>query len=516
MANEKTLQNAFCDLLIREGIDGRTNEDAVARTCLLTQHAVELGRRDGIELALAWHEALGQKGIFGEEAIVLDYNRANAIAAAGRYGRDWKWEQPTLAREIFYLRRAVSNDKFAQAPKDLQCACLNNLGNRLRVAGRAIEALECCRRALEVQPNFGMSLCSRARILAAYAQDLEDPGLHALFLFVAHEEATAALALTATYGSPHDELTKESIKALKEYIESVLDLKGIGALDPHPLAKDDTSSNEEERDYHRWCLSNCLYLTPANDLGAYVIAAADSVALPTHIVPVDSPHVFASFFDQMKQEFVSARWLLYEGLNAKAPHFSDRDVDLQATDPRASLSLSIEKVKTAFRVSYSLFDKISFFMNAYVELGIPERQVTFRTLWRAGKDQPIRKEFDLTSNWGFCALFWLAKDFFEEENDEVAEPQARGLSDIRNHLEHKYLRVTAAGPLTAPLGDLALMVSREQFEAKAVHLLRLARAALVYLSIGVGFEERRREPARAGLPLEEIPLASSIPDAEKM
>jgi hypothetical protein len=34
--------------------------------------------------------------------------------------------------------------------------------------------------------------------------------------------------------------------------------------------------------------------------------------------------------------------------------------------------------------------------------------------------------------------------------------------------------------------------------------------------IGVGSEEVRREPARAGVPIEEIPLPPSIPDAEKL
>jgi hypothetical protein len=156
-------------------------------------------------------------------------------------------------------------------------------------------------------------------------------------------------------------------------------------------------------------------------------------------------------------------------------------------------------------------------MNAYMGLGIPEKQITFRTLWRTDEKKPIRKEFDLTgNNWGFCALYWLAKDFSEKANDEVAEPQARGLSDIRNYIEHKYLRVTVAESPTVPSDDLALMVSREQFENKALHLVKLARSALIYLAIGVGFEERRREPSRAGMPLEEIPSVPYLPDAEKM
>jgi hypothetical protein len=110
-------------------------------------------------------------------------------------------------------------------------------------------------------------------------------------------------------------------------------------------------------------------------------------------------------------------------------------------------------------------------------------------------------------------LYWLAKDFLEKDNDEVAEPQARGLSDIRNHIEHKYLRVTVAESLTPPSDDLSLMVSREQ--AKAIHLLKLARSALIYLAIGVGLEERRREPSRAGVPIEELPSTPFLSEAEK-
>jgi hypothetical protein len=76
--------------------------------------------------------------------------------------------------------------------------------------------------------------------------------------------------------------------------------------------------------------------------------------------------------------------------------------------------------------------------------------------------------------------------------------------------------VTVVESPAAPPDDLAFMVSREQFESKAMHLLKLARSALIYLAIGVGFEERRREPSRAGMRLEEIPSTPYLPDAEKV
>ena len=87
--------NTQCDLLIAEGIVGRQDEDAIARTCALADLSVKLGRKDGISVVLGWYEILERKGISGEKAIFLDYSRANAIAGE-RYATDWKWEQPTL------------------------------------------------------------------------------------------------------------------------------------------------------------------------------------------------------------------------------------------------------------------------------------------------------------------------------------------------------------------------------------------------------------------------------------
>lgn len=505
-------RNALADLLMKEGIDRRSDDDAIARTCSLTALAVELGRADCLACALAWHEILEKRAIAGTQAIILDLSRANAIAG-NRYGTEWQWDQPTLAREIFYLRRAVSNPAFSQTSSVTKCKCLNNLGTRLRVSGRAIEALEYWSRALQVQPNFGMALSNRARLLTNYGAALDDPNEGILFLWMAHKEASAAIAPTALYTDASDERTKESTRSLKDWIESQIDPAEISAL--NPLVFQDDSASEDERNYRNWCLANCLFVNPLNDLGAHSVAAADSMGLSQHVVRVDAPHRFESFYDQMKQEYVSARWLLYEGLTSKIPHFSDRHVLLAATEPKPSLSLAVEQLKSAYRISYSLFDKIGLFLSAYMNLGIPEKQITFRTLWRTGDKKPIRREFDLKDNWGFCALYWLAKDFLEKENDEVAEPQARGLSDIRNHIEHKYLRVSLAEPPAPPPDDLGFMVSRDRFQAKAVHLLKLARSALIYLAIGVGFEERRREPSRVGVPIEGLPSTPFLSDAEK-
>jgi len=359
---EQLQKNALCDRLMKDGIDGRPDSEAVDRTGALTHLAVELGRKDALACVGAWFESLDQKGVSGKLAIILDYYRANAIAGE-RYGTEWKWEQPTLAREIFFLRRAVNHPEFTQISVRDRCMCLNNLGNRLRVAGRAIEALAYWNRTLEVEPNFGMAHCNKARILLEYANVLEDREQRTIFYWMAHKEASAALAKTALYTHVHDRVTLKSTKEQKEWLESFLDVDAIAKLDP--LASEDTATTDEERGYRRWCRENCLYLNLLNDLGPYPVAEWDTIALPVHMVPDDAPHIFDSFFYQMKQEYVSARWLLYEGVTAKTPHFSDRDVFLAATEPLPALCLAIEKTKTAYRTFYSLFDKIAFLTNTW-------------------------------------------------------------------------------------------------------------------------------------------------------
>ena len=86
------------------------------------------------------------------------------------------------------------------------------------------------------------------------------------------------------------------------------------------------------------------------------------------------------FFNQLKQEYVSARWLLYEGINSRSHHFSDHGVALWNTMDYPVYGLGIEKVRLAFRVGYSLLDKIACFLTCYFQLDLGEF-VSFRTVW---------------------------------------------------------------------------------------------------------------------------------------
>jgi hypothetical protein len=99
------------------------------------------------------------------------------------------------------------------------------------------------------------------------------------------------------------------------------------------------------------------------------------------VVPLGEGPYYAGFFNQMKQEYVSVRFLLYEGLTTDEIHYSDNDVTLINTLDYPVYSLAVEKMKFAFRVAYSLFDKIAFFLNHYTDLEIPHKKISFKTIW---------------------------------------------------------------------------------------------------------------------------------------
>ena len=129
-----------------------------------------------------------------------------------------------------------------------------------------------------------------------------------------------------------------------------------------------------------------------------------------------------------------------------------------------------------------------------------ERAVWYEDGGSKQKKRVLRQTFEQSENWPLRGLFWLSKDLFDENVRAVTEPDAQELNAIRNHLEHRYFKVheiiVPQRPPNAPPDIFydrpAYSVQRERFEEKAVRLLKLARAALIYLPLAMHREEERR------------------------
>lgn len=416
-----------------------------------------------------------------------------------RYGGSaemWKWESEETESEVVCLRKALRSDGVMDLPMERVCQLHTNLGNCLNTIGRFIEAQQCWRLALAIEPRFGMARGNFGMGLWHYACAVYDPGHTAVLA----REAWRLLDPNALLGLVPG--AAEYFAGVRAEIESAL---GANVLDHDTdLGAFSLGDTDAERKYRAWCLKRGLFLNPMNDLGSHAIAAHDIVTVPSIVTEVLEGPRFHGSFNQLKQEFCSARWLVYEALHFEGPHFSDRGVLIYNTLDYPCYSLANDKLRLGFRSLYSLFDKIAFFLNAYLELGIPERAVSFRSIWYDSQQRKrgIRTEFASRSNWPLRGMYWLAKDLYEDAPDfrAVMDPDAERLNQVRNHLEHKQLRVHDAmwgGPVPGATTDkLTESISKDGFVAMTLRLLALARSSLLYLSYGVHSEEQARASTR--------------------
>jgi len=501
------VQRIFDQLMQRDSVDGLPDETAMQCAGSLIDVSTDLGREDGVARALQWCDELARRQLGDAEFALVEYFRANAWAAKQRLRHRekaalWNWEQPEVQEQILHLRLAMRHPGYEKLDVIRQCQIQTNLGNQLSHIGRIVEALPTWERALAIRPQFAMALGNLGYGLKQYGHALYDTGHARVFFAAAHAQLTAALAPEAEYESYDSEHVKSQFAKLRTDIEQRVDVEAVRAsikLDGH-----DVGVSGEERNYRRWVLDERLFLNPLNDLGPYTIGARDILSLPSYVTALKEPPTLIGFFNQMKQEFVSARWFLYEAIRSHKPHFSDRDVTLYNTLDYPSYSLAVERAKAAYRIAYSLFDKVAFFVNDYAKLAVDLTRVYFKTIWYENPSKRIiRDELVKLENWPLRGLFWLSKDLFDPELQDSADPDAQELYLIRNRLEHSYLKIheILVPRLVAddPFRDrLAYSIQREAFIDKALLVLQRARAALIYLSLGMHQEERRRSKNKKG------------------
>ncbi|NLW87883.1 MAG: hypothetical protein GXY38_13530 [Planctomycetes bacterium] len=468
---------------------------------VLVDAASDQGSVTGLRHAIGVLDGMAHDPLPDEQRAHLHYCRGNAFSAIRNLERSgkpaaWDWHQDEFEQEILSLRIASQAAARADLPPEVRCPMMTNLGNAMSYVGRFVEAIDWWNRALTLDSRFGMAIGNKGYGLFHYGQQLYDDGHRALF----YKKARDLLAAGIAQGC--DPAARAAFERLVADIDRVLPPEFV----EHPFEDEEFSlgKTKAEKQYRAWCLENRLFLNPLNDLGPFSVAAQDVFTVPSIVTPIDEGPRFHGFFNQMKQEYVSARLLFYEGAAATRAHFSDRDVLLFDTLDYPCYALAVEKQKLAFRSAYSILDKVAFFANAYLGLGIADRQVSFRSLWYEKQDpkRGLLPEFISLDNWPLRGLFWLSKDLYDSSPSfrNALEPAARRLAEIRNHIEHKYLKVhdemwAGPGDGTAPPGlkdTLAHSVYREEMANSALLMLKLARAALIYLSLGIHVEERRR------------------------
>jgi len=446
-----------------------------------------------LEKAMSVAEKVDQDQLSKQEEIIFNYNISNGWSNLLylRYGgqiSDWIIDRLELSKSLYHLRKCIMIDGFSEVSSELRCNIYTNLGNHFSHVGRFVEALESWRKVFDIDPDFPMALGNIGMGMYRYASHMHLESHRSIFVHQGYQFLQAGYrrktdlhpAAAADFGTL---LTSIESHWPKAFLNRKISLD-------FPLGK-----QRNVRAYKEWGIAESLYLNPLNDLGAVSIASHDCLHLPSMIVLPGSKPKYHSLYNQLKQEYGTARFLYFEATQRPARSHADKDLVLVDTLDYSDYSFNLEKVKIAYRLIYSIFDKIAYLINDYLEVGIPLNQISFRALWHLDRNgEQLRPPFRGSSNLPLKALYWLSKDLFDRQGDhEVIEPEAQELADIRNHIEHRSFKIKQYGSWGEVEDNFTFVIGRDEFEIKALKQLKLVRAALIYLSMAIHHEEKAKE-----------------------
>ena len=446
--------------------------------------------KEGVELLRKNFEAIVHHEGY---APIAYYNLANGYSALFHFKRMRDpcvvcFKDTELDQAKVYYKEALEYD--LQDPM-LTSQILVNLGNCFDHLGRVIEALECYEEALKWKPDHGMALGNKGLALSYYARLT---GKHqGTFLVEAYSLLSQALKLGVYTGAT------STFKKYSEAIRKQFSDKQMLDNPPEYPGYTIRAKSKFEKFLIEFCLENRLYLNICNFCRRCDAAIGDTAVIQKMIVPInrgnrkdflkDDPYLrLSAYLNQIKQDYVTARFLLvlsrYEGLNL---NFVDKHVTIIDTLDYGMHNIYIELVKASFRCFYDILDKIAYFINDYIELEIPDREISFRRVWYSDrKTKMIHKKIGDTKNLSLNALLDMCRDF-------ESGPYKK-LRKTRNALTHRFIYVR----MFQELEDEENMVE-ETLVRRTLELAQLVRNAVIYLLHFVYVEESKKEAEPKGI-----------------
>lgn len=499
----------YKEILNLENLNDFKPEQVVNLLGIIFETGRETGNKKDINIGLELSEKQNFECFSDDDRMIFHYNVANGWSYLQQLTQNlnsdefWSFDLKEFEQQIINLRLALSFSINSRNSYK-KCEILTNLGNLFSHLGRFSEAQLYWQKAIKIDSSFAMAIGNIGFGLFHYSKILYDNGHQILFLKFAYEYLNKAINFDIY------EEAKIEFKNILDFLESIIskeELKNIQNLGAFSLG-----NTKAEQEYRTWCLTNHLFLNPLNDIITDNIAGHDCLLLPTITVKLDKPPIYQTIFNQIKQEFVSARHMLFEGLNHKKTHYSDKDNLQLDTLDYAVYSHSSEKIKTTFRLCYSILDKIGYLINDYLDLGHKPDKVSFRGIWslqdKKTKTYQLNNKIIETQNWALRGLYWLSKDLYDKNEDFFysIEPEAKELAQIRNFIEHKSFKIIEFGESGLFDNGLTFVITREEFEQKTLKLITLIRASMIYLSLGINLEEKKKVISHPVLPIDFIEL----------
>lgn len=489
---------------------------AVRSVCagILIDCGTALGNLEAVNLGISFIEDILESvsGLSGESLVNLHYNVSNGYATqASLYQNTGDTEAATKAfqKQKYYLQSALLSKE--EIDSNLLPNIITNYANLLDRLGRTVEAIDHYYDCLAIAPKHPVAMgnCSYSlrRVFNIYTK--YNPKLLYEAWRLLSEACQLQIEVVELAGTHVLSYYSRNLEELEQTI-STIHPDGVEGLENWITEFDEVHTFWKPSALLKQIQADRLLLTinpiPSNCPSEY----KDDIFFESMVVPLDDDgnRWFQSLchsFNNIKEDFATARHLYYQSKS------QDRDIievssitSYMDTLDYADFGLRSGFLKSSLRLSADLLDKCAVFLNLYLELGHPEDQVSFGNFWynKRKYDKGYLPEIKdrLLSNQFLAALYDLQRDLFE---GRYPFP----FKYLRNEATHKRLVLSWYGSLDEEIKSYSL----SNFQEITHSLLRVVKAAIIYVVGTVMLEEKDRELTRQTIGSEHLVAPSGLP-----
>lgn len=400
-----------------------------------------------------------------------------------------------LIKSKKFYRRSIENSN--NSTKILKKRLWTNYGNCLQNLGRGVEAFYAYGEALKIDSEFGLALLNKqiaiisfAKINMVYGEDMYAFAYQNLKKI---EENERMIENIISIGG------REAINGLKREISEIESKFSVEELKKNVLQNpiDFDSKSKFERFFIDFCLKHSLFL----NLNIHKNYCNNLITDSAFVRGLSTKGNIYKFYDlvnyvnQIKEDYTTSRMFLVLSQFDNIDFDHINDITFYAESPGSSIfNLNSGLLKSAFKESYNILDKISIFLNDYFELGIKKkREVTFfnKHLWRSSdKDWKLKSKILNSNNFGFYALFDVHLDLESGNFKDVGEGDYYFLRKTRNKLIHDKL-IIHSDEWDGIEDDYNIKYSN--FLKRTIQMIQIIRSAIIYLINAVEYNESKKE-----------------------
>jgi len=384
------------------------------------------------------------------------YALANCYSAL-YHPRTSKWYSQEMVKVAVCYRKALAVINSVEASPNtirLKSMICTNLANHLSSQGRALCCIELYDEAIRLDNN-PVAYVAKARNELFIADSIYDSG-HREYHYYTAAKLLEELRPFEELLEPEQRIPIDEGGRLHHFRSWYHENYEDDSFNYFDEFKEQFESDRQKK-YLSWCADNRLFINDLNDVCKSEIVYQDVLGLSSFtqrfndLLSETDELTYHGNYDEIKNDYCYARYLMYQAMSIENDEIHYFNKTFQHVDTRCGAidNLKVSHLKSAFKILYSLFDKIAYFIHRFFDLNdiSKDNKIYIDKLFQKlnGKSWKPNEKLEGGQNHFINALFFILQELRDVKGFESVSkwinPSAEKFSEIRNAMEHRSLVV---------------------------------------------------------------------------